>query len=58
LSYTVALGAGLAVLGLLLITFRPRANPLLGRVLMGLGALILAVVLWQILQQPSFLRDR
>ena len=54
MSYVVFLGAGLAIAGLLLITFRPRANPLLGRVLMVLGALVIAVVIWQMTQQPTF----
>jgi uncharacterized membrane protein len=57
-SYAVGLGVGLAIAGLLLITFRPRANPLFGRVLMGLGALIIAIVLWQTTQEPTFTRGR
>lgn len=56
--YVVALGVGLAIAGLLLITFRPRANPLFGRVLMALGALVIAGVLWQIVQEPSFIPGR
>ena len=55
MPYAVALGAGLALAGLLLITFRPRANPLLGRVLMVLGALVIAIMLWRLMQQPTFL---
>jgi uncharacterized membrane protein len=58
MSYVVLLGVGLAITGLLLITFRPRANPLLGRVLMVVGVLVLAIVLWQVAQQPTFLRDK
>ena len=58
MSFVVALGAALAIAGLLLITFRPRANPLLGRVLMVLGALVIAGVLWQIVQEPSFIPSR
>lgn len=52
------LGVGLAIVGLLLITFRPGSNALIGRVLIVLGALILAVVLWQSTQQPTFRPDR
>jgi uncharacterized membrane protein len=52
------LGVGLAIAGLFLITLRPRSNPLIGRVLIVLGALILAVVLWQSVQQPPFRPDR
>lgn len=58
MSHVVLLGVGLAIVGLLLITFRPRSNPLVGRVLIVLGALILAVVLWESAQQPTFRPDK
>ena len=58
MSFAVLLGVGLAIVGLLLITFRPRSNPLLGRVLIVLGAVILAVVLWESAQQPAFRLDK
>jgi uncharacterized membrane protein len=54
----VGVGVALFIAGLLLITLRPKANPLLGRVLIGIGVLLIAVVLWQIANQPTFRPDR
>ena len=54
----VALGGILCAAGFLLITVRPKASPLLGRALIGVGALLIAAVLWQIAGKPTFRPDK
>ena len=52
------MGAVLCVAGILLLTLRPKANPLAGRLVMAAGALVLVVVFWHIVSQPTFRYDR
>jgi hypothetical protein len=58
MSLAVAFGVVVAITGLLLITFRPKRSPLVGRVLIALGALVIVAVLYHIAGQPTFRPDR
>lgn len=57
-SLAAALGVILCLAGVMMLTLRPKANPLFGRILMALGALTIAAVLWHALGQSTFQRDR
>ena len=48
----------LGIIGLFMITLRPKANPLIGRALIALAALAIAALLWHEWGQGTFQPDR